>query len=92
MAGEEGIKSKIASFDFYKRLPRELTEPSLSGASISLFVFWIMIALFSFEFYKFLQPEIASEMVVDDMAEIKVNINLDIDIHKIPCDILSLDV
>lgn len=41
--------SKIKSLDFYRKIPRDLTEATLSGAGLSIFAALSMIFLFGME-------------------------------------------
>ena len=81
------------SFDFYKDLPDSLSEPTLTGASVSLFLMTIIVLLISQSTYNFLQFQKESEIMIDvNSGEEKLHINLDITLPKCPCDILSLDI
>ena len=83
----------IRSFDFYKDLPDSLSEPTLTGASVSLFLMTIIVLLISQSTYNFLQFQKESEIMIDvNSGEEKLHINLDITLPKCPCDILSLDI
>lgn len=83
----------IRSFDFYKDLPDSLSEPTLTGASVSLFLMTIIVLLCSQSTYNFLQFQKESEIMIDvNSGEEKLHINLDITLPKCPCDILSLDI
>ena len=42
--------SKIKNLDVYRKLPSDLTEPTISGAMVSVFSTLIMIILFVSEF------------------------------------------
>ena len=83
----------IKGFDFYKDLPDSLSEPTLTGASVSLVLLTIIVLLIAQSTYKFLQFSKESEIMIDvNSGEEKLHINLDITLPKCPCDILSLDI
>ncbi len=44
------VSSKLKSFDIYRKLPSDLTEPTLSGALVSIVSTVIMLLLFISEF------------------------------------------
>lgn len=60
-----GVQSKLKNFDMYRKLPSDLTEPTLSGAIVSLLSTIIMLVLFISEFNGYLTIEENSEMFVD---------------------------
>ena len=52
-----------------------------------------MIYLFCFEFTKYFEVKTTSEMLVDlSRSSNKLNVNLDITMHHLPCQILAVDV
>jgi hypothetical protein len=83
----------IKAFDFYKDLPDSLSEPTLTGASVSLVLVAIIFLLCSQSAYTFIQFHKDSEIMIDvNSGEEKLHINIDITLPKCPCDILSLDI
>lgn len=59
------IVDHLKSFDFYKDLPRDLQEPSVSGASVSMVAVGLMVLMFLSQTYKFMQFNKTSEVVID---------------------------
>lgn len=77
----------------YRKLPSDLTEPTISGAVVSIVSSIIMLILFLSELNSFMEVEERSEMFVDvEKGQQKIRVNMDIDFIRIPCDIVSLDV
>jgi len=60
-----GVGNRLKNFDVYRKLPTDLTEPTLSGALISIISTLIMIILFLSEFSAYLAVTETSEMYVD---------------------------
>jgi hypothetical protein len=90
---ENWCVSLVKSFDFYKDLPDSLSEPTLTGAYVSIILIGIIIALVSSSIYEFLHFQKTSEIMIDvGKGGEKLHINLDITLPKCPCDPLSLDV
>ncbi len=86
------ISGRLKSFDMYKKLPRDLTEPTLSGAMVSIVSVIIMIILFTSELAAYIEIDETSEMYVDvSHSSDKIRVNLDVTFPRFPCDILSLD-
>lgn len=85
------MNDKLKSLDMYRKLPSELTEPTLSGAVVSLVSTAIMIILLISEFSGYLSVEEHSEMFVDTaQGSNKIRVNLDIDFPRLPCDVFAL--
>ncbi|KPI84414.1 hypothetical protein ABL78_6540 [Leptomonas seymouri] len=80
--------------DFFRRIPKDLTEPTTVGAIISIACVIIMVLLFAGEVISYVSPRIQSDMIIrpdlDSKSTIKVS--LDITFHKMPCAILTLDI
>lgn len=86
------LKSRLKQFDVYRKLPADLTEPTFSGALVSIISTFIMVVLFISEFSEYMEVRTVSEMYVDiAKGESKLHINIDISFLRLPCDILSLD-
>lgn len=82
----------IKGFDLYRKVPRDLTEPTISGAAVSCFTVAIAVYLFVSEFFVFTQRKWDSEMSIEkSKTEEKLQINLDITLPSLPCELLSFD-
>lgn len=82
----------IRKFDLYRKVPRDLTEPTVSGAAVSCCTVLLAIYLFGSELFVFTQRRWDSEMFVDESrTEEKLQINLDITLSSLPCELLSFD-
>ena len=83
----------VKTFDFYKDLPDSLSEPTLTGASVSIILVVIIGLLLSQTVYDYIQFQKTSEIMIDvNSGEEKLHINLDITLDKVPCHVLSLDI
>mmetsp|Transcript_62231 Transcript_62231/g.148495 ORF Transcript_62231/g.148495 Transcript_62231/m.148495 type:complete len:347 (+) Transcript_62231:185-1225(+) len=79
-------------FDLYRKVPRDLTEPTVSGAAVSCCTLSIALYLFITEALLFTQRRWESEMFVgESKTEEKLQINLDITLPAMPCELLSFD-
>jgi len=82
----------IKRFDLYRKVPRDLTEPTLSGAAVSCCTVTLALYLFSAEFFVFVQRRWESEMfIAESTTEEKLQINLDITLPALPCELISFD-
>lgn len=83
----------IRRLDIYRKVPKDLTQPTTVGAIISivslLFVFLMVLT----SFINFLTPKIQSEMFVDDPGRegrVKVTINVSLPFQL--CDYIGVDI
>mmetsp|Transcript_28525 Transcript_28525/g.60525 ORF Transcript_28525/g.60525 Transcript_28525/m.60525 type:complete len:347 (-) Transcript_28525:159-1199(-) len=82
----------LKRFDLYRKVPRDLTEPTLSGAAVSCCTVALALYLFLAEFMVFMNRRWDSEMLIDESkTEEKLQINLDITMPVMPCELLSFD-
>jgi len=51
--------------DIYRKLPADLTEPTMSGALVSILSTIIMVFLFMTEMQAYIEIDTSSEMFVD---------------------------
>ena len=83
----------LKKFDIYKKLPSDLTEPTLSGAIISIVAASIMLILFLSELHGYFRIDESSEMFIDNKTSKseKIQINIDLVFKAFPCDVFSID-
>mmetsp|Transcript_78828 Transcript_78828/g.249132 ORF Transcript_78828/g.249132 Transcript_78828/m.249132 type:complete len:348 (-) Transcript_78828:153-1196(-) len=82
----------IKRLDLYRKVPRDLTEPTLSGAAVSCCTVTLAVYLFLSEFFVFVHRKWESEMFISESkTEEKLQINLDITLPSMPCELLSFD-
>ncbi|KAM3127184.1 hypothetical protein pb186bvf_020703 [Paramecium bursaria] len=87
-----GVHSRLKQLDVYRKLPRDLTEPTNAGALISLISTIVIVWLFITELKAYIEVDNSSEMFVDvNRGGEQIRVNLDVIFHALPCDILSLD-
>ena len=82
----------IKRFDLFRQGPRDLSEPTLSGAAVSCCTVALALNLFTSEFLLFLDKRWESEMFIDNTRiEEKLQIDLNITLPALPCELLSYD-
>lgn len=82
----------LRRLDLYRKVPRDLTEPTVSGAAVSVCTVLVALYLFAAEFFVLIQRRWESEMFIDESnTEEKLQINLDITLPQMPCELLSFD-
>ena len=85
------ISEFFKMFDFYKNLPDNLREPTLTGATFSLGLIGMIVFLIISKTYEFRHQQ-HSEIMIDFNPDDKLPINLDITFPFCPCYPLSLDI
>ncbi|XP_020529735.1 protein disulfide isomerase-like 5-4 isoform X2 [Amborella trichopoda] len=84
--------SKIKSVDFYRKIPRDLTEASLSGAGLSIIAAFSMILLFGMELNSYLAVSTTTTVIVDrsmDGEFLRMEFNLSF--PALSCEFASVD-
>ena len=96
----------IKRFDIYRKLPKDLTQPTTTGALISIFSTLFIIFLLVSEVLSFLQEEgeflcdwrringsVISELYVDDPTTgATIPVIVDLEIPNMACDFLGIDI
>lgn len=82
----------VKKLDLFRRMPKDLTEPTLSGATVSMICTVIISFLVVTEFMRYLDVNMTTDMVFDEKNhEEMLQINIDFAFHHAPCHFLSLD-
>ncbi|KAG9454127.1 hypothetical protein H6P81_007031 [Aristolochia fimbriata] len=85
--------SKLKSVDFYRKIPRDLTEASLSGAGLSIFAALAMMFLFGMELSNFLAVSTSTSIVVDKSSDGEfLRIDFNLSFPALSCEFASVDV
>ncbi|KAL6553419.1 Protein disulfide-isomerase 5-4 [Orobanche gracilis] len=87
--------SKIKSVDFYRKIPRDLTEASLSGAGLSIIAAFSMIFLFGMELNDYLTVSTSTSVVVDKSYDgdfLRIDFDMRFDFPALSCEFASIDV
>lgn len=84
----------IKNFDFFQKIAVDnVTQPTIFGSLLSLSAISLIIFLLIREIFDWLIPSTRTETIVyhDQDQKSKINVNLNIFFHNIPCHILSVD-
>ncbi|CAK7338384.1 unnamed protein product [Dovyalis caffra] len=71
--------TKLKSVDFYRKIPRDLTEASLSGAGLSIVAALAMMFLFGMELNNYLKVNTSTSVIVDNSSDgefLRIDFNL----------------
>jgi len=87
-----GGRSSLSSVDFYRRVPKDLTEATTLGAFMSLAAMAIMTLLFFAETIAFARTSITTEIALDENSESQIQLNFNVSLFALHCDFVSVDV
>lgn len=90
--------NKLKDLDFYRRIPKDLTETSLHGTVLSVCAALFMLVLFIAELWAFLSPSTVSNVIIEnslgysasDSNQLRINFN--ITVIDLPCEFATIDV
>ncbi|XP_057298657.1 endoplasmic reticulum-Golgi intermediate compartment protein 1-like [Hydractinia symbiolongicarpus] len=83
----------IRRLDVYRKVPKDLTQPTFTGACVSIVSILVIIFLMTSELSSFMQTEVVSEMFVDiPSAEQKIAVRLNVTFPRLDCDFVGLDI
>jgi len=90
------MKVDVKKFDIYRKINKDLTEPTVTGGCISIACVTLIIVLLVCELYSYLSPEIVSELFVENVDSkeysSRINVHLNISLPRLPCDVVGLDI
>lgn len=92
VSGTNHIKSVVTSLDFYRHIPKDLTEGTRIGTIMSLFAILITILLFIAETVAFFKTDITTEIVIDGNKDHQLQLDFNITLNNLHCDFVSVDV
>ncbi|CAF0806097.1 unnamed protein product [Brachionus calyciflorus] len=88
----------IRRFDIYRKVPKDLTQPTKTGATISILCILFISFLLISEFVGFVLPEVQSQLFVHNAVlknendDGRIPVTLDISVYYIKCKFLGLDI
>ena len=83
--------SKIKEFDFYRKIPKDLTETTTHGSLLSICASIFMLVLFVAELWAFLTARYETNVVIDPNVDSLLRINFNITVMDIPCEFAIID-
>ena len=73
----------VKRFDIYRKIPKDLTQPTTTGAIVSLICIAFIVSLLAVELAWFISPDIRSELLVDNANPTdRISVRLNITIHR----------
>lgn len=83
--------SAILKLDVFRKLPKDLTEPTFCGAVVSTVCTVVLVLLAITEIRTYVSPSTSSMITIQSSHESdKFHINLDVVMPYMPCDVIGL--
>jgi len=82
----------LRSVHFYRKVPRDLTEATMAGGTLSLISSLVMAYLFCSNFLAYLAVDTTTSIVLDSSDEKKLQLNFNVTLFHLPCRFASLDI
>eukprot|EP00574_Skeletonema_japonicum_P005076 CAMPEP_0201713282 /NCGR_PEP_ID=MMETSP0593-20130828/180_1 /ASSEMBLY_ACC=CAM_ASM_000672 /TAXON_ID=267983 /ORGANISM="Skeletonema japonicum, Strain CCMP2506" /LENGTH=476 /DNA_ID=CAMNT_0048202405 /DNA_START=117 /DNA_END=1547 /DNA_ORIENTATION=- len=82
----------MASMDFYRRVPKDLTEATSLGAMMSIAAIAVMTILFLSETIAFARTSMGTAITLDENDQPQIRLNFNITLMDLHCDFVSVDV
>lgn len=87
-----GRNAFLKSVDFYRRMPKDLTEATSLGAIMSILALLTMTVLFISETWAFARTSLKTSITLDENTENQIRLNFNITLMDLHCDYVSVDV
>eukprot|EP00529_Nitzschia_sp_RCC80_P041405 CAMPEP_0113500158 /NCGR_PEP_ID=MMETSP0014_2-20120614/32153_1 /TAXON_ID=2857 /ORGANISM="Nitzschia sp." /LENGTH=476 /DNA_ID=CAMNT_0000394423 /DNA_START=42 /DNA_END=1469 /DNA_ORIENTATION=+ /assembly_acc=CAM_ASM_000159 len=85
-------RNALSSVDFYRRVPKDLTEATTLGAFMSIVALSVMGILFFSETAAFASTRIVTSITLDENTQPQLRLNFNITMLDLHCDYVSVDV
>mmetsp|Transcript_42301 Transcript_42301/g.128322 ORF Transcript_42301/g.128322 Transcript_42301/m.128322 type:complete len:477 (-) Transcript_42301:424-1854(-) len=90
-AGGRG-RQTLSNVDFYRRVPKDLTEATTLGALMSIVAMGVMSVLFFSETLAFARTSLETAISMDDNEAPQIRLNFNVTLMDLNCDYVSVDV
>ncbi|KAF6280622.1 endoplasmic reticulum-golgi intermediate compartment 1 [Rhinolophus ferrumequinum] len=93
--GDGTMPFDFRRFDIYRKVPKDLTQPTYTGAIISICCCLFILFLFLSELTGFITTEVVNELYVDDPDKDsggKIDVSLNISLPNLHCELVGLDI
>mmetsp|Transcript_21586 Transcript_21586/g.42396 ORF Transcript_21586/g.42396 Transcript_21586/m.42396 type:complete len:522 (+) Transcript_21586:77-1642(+) len=87
-----GLSARLRSFDLYRKIPRDLTEASAVGGSLSIVFLLIFTLILYLEVSNFISVRESTSIEVDHSEDSIFQMNINITFESLSCEYLGVDV
>lgn len=86
------VSARLAHFDAFRSVPKDLAEASASGALMTLVAIVVCSVLFMCEVTAFLTTKMRTDIVIDSNQDSQLRINFDVHMLDMSCDHITVGV
>jgi thiol-disulfide isomerase/thioredoxin len=83
---------KLKEYDFYRKIPKDLTEATSHGSIMSICCSIVVLALFVAELWAYLSTQYVTNVVIDPVSDKLLLINFNITVLDLPCEFAVIDI
>jgi len=83
----------IKRMDIYRKVPKDLTQPTTTGAIISICCTLFIVFMLLCELMWFINPDVKSELIVENIdATERIPVRINISLPRMKCEYLGVDI
>jgi thiol-disulfide isomerase/thioredoxin len=86
------VSSRLAHFDAFRTVPKDLAEASMSGAFLTFMAVLICAVLFVCEVTAFMTTKMRTDITIDSNQDSELRINFDVTMLDMACDHVTVGV
>jgi len=83
----------IKRMDIYRKVPKDLTQPTITGAVVSICCCVFICSMLVVELLWFISPDIKSELIVENLDPTeRIPVRINISLPRMKCEYLGIDI
>jgi len=83
----------IKRMDIYRKVPKDLTQPTTTGAIISICCTVFIVIMLLIELFFFISPDIKSELIVENVDPTdRISVRINVSMPRMKCEYLGIDI
>lgn len=86
------MRAALEAVHFYRRVPRDISKGTAQGGVLSVVAAVSIVALIFTNTAAFLRVNLQHEVRVDQIYDHEIRVNLNLTLHRLPCQLVSLDI
>jgi hypothetical protein len=83
----------IKRMDIYRKVPKDLTQPTTTGAIVSICCMLFITFMLATELLHFVSPDVKSELLVENVDPTeKIPVRINVSLPRMKCEYLGIDI
>lgn len=82
----------LTELDLFRKIPKDFTKGTKSGALFSLAAIGLMLLLFFLELASYLRGKIDYSVTMDDNTDPQIRVSIRVQMYELPCEFAQLDI